>query len=149
MIGGTVDALIGPSARWLAVGTEFDPEFTAPRAARAFLRTVFSVWGCDDEDEVAAVLISEVVTNAIRHTAGKVTLRITLAGDVVRVEASDGAPGPLRALPLDVTADGGRGLFLVEMLARDWGAVDDDYGGKIVWFEVPVHRTAAGRVPAR
>lgn len=136
-----MDAFAGPAARWLAVGTEFDPEPTAPRAARAFLRNVFDVWDCDDEDQVAAVLTSEVVTNAIRHTAGKVALRITLAADIVRVEASDVAPGELRALPVDVTADGGRGLFLVEMLARAWGAVDIDAdGGKIVWFEVPVQR---------
>jgi anti-sigma regulatory factor (Ser/Thr protein kinase) len=136
-----VEALAGPTARWLAVGTEFDPEPTAPRAARAFLKDVLAVWDCDDEDQVAAVLTSEVVTNAIRHTAGKVSLRITLAVDIIRVEATDGEPGPVRALPLDVTADGGRGLFLVEMLARDWGAFDhEDGGGKIVWFELPVRR---------
>jgi anti-sigma regulatory factor (Ser/Thr protein kinase) len=127
-----------PTGRRLAVATEFDPEPTAPRAARTLVRDVLDLWDCRDDDQVAAVLTSEVVTNAIRHTAGRVAVMISLAAGVVRVEAHDGVPGALRAQPLDVTAEDGRGLFLVQQLADAWGAVDTDNGsGKVVWFELP------------
>lgn len=132
-----------PAARWLSVGMELDPGPLAPRVARAFLRDILAVWDCDGDDEVAAVLTSEVVTNAVRFAASQVTLRLVLRGDLLRVEARDDGAGMPHVMPTDVDAVGGRGLLLVQELARAWGA-ESDGGGKVVWFEVPVNRRVSG-----
>lgn len=132
------------AARWLSVGMELDPGPLAPRVARAFLRDILAVWDCDDDDEVAAVLTSEVVTNAVRFAASQVTLRLVLRGDLLRVEARDDGGGMPRVLPTNVDAVSGRGLLLVQELARAWGAESAEGGGKVVWFEVPVNRRVSG-----
>ncbi len=91
--------------------------------------------------EAVVLLTSEVVTNAIRHggpyRAGEdVVVRIGRTGDdAVRVEVQD------RNLTMPARGDGstdapsGRGVLLVEELARSWG-VTPDGTGKVVWFEV-------------
>ncbi|WP_029290311.1 ATP-binding protein [Cellulomonas sp. HZM] len=85
--------------------------------------------------QVVVLLVSEVVTNAVRHARPPVRLLVEVDDERVRVEARDGysAPPVLKhARPQD---DGGRGVWLVDRLASDWGmrAHDD---GKTVWFEV-------------
>ena len=80
-------------------------------------------------------MISEVVTNAVLHGRGKVTLRLHCGPHVVRVEVCDEA----RALPALSTpscqAEGGRGMLIVDTLATTWG-VSLTSTGKSVWFEV-------------
>lgn len=86
--------------------------------------------------DAAELLVSELVGNAIKYAAGRILL-ITVhpAGHGVRVAVTDGS----RALPTPVRAgdedEGGRGLALVEALARTWGAVPLPLG-KRVWFEL-------------
>ncbi len=85
------------------------------------------------------LLVSEVVTNAIRHGGGDeapVRLRILEDGDHVRVEVQDPGAG---FAPPDLDPDperaGGWGLWLVEQLADRWGI--SNRGGTCVWFELP------------
>ncbi|MEU7828643.1 ATP-binding protein [Nonomuraea sp. NPDC049129] len=89
------------------------------------------------------LLLSEVVTNAITHSnaahtvGGQVAVRITRTGATVRVEVIDAgstitAPA-VRAPTLD--DDGGRGLWLVDLLAEEWGFHRDETGGS-VWFRL-------------
>ncbi|WP_237550581.1 ATP-binding protein [Streptomyces sp. MspMP-M5] len=90
--------------------------------------------GAPADPEVAALLTSELVTNALLHTDGGavVTARVT---DRLRVEVRDGAerrPEP-RAPSVDGTS--GRGLMLVRALADAWG-IRPEGGGKCVWFEL-------------
>jgi anti-sigma regulatory factor (Ser/Thr protein kinase) len=85
--------------------------------------------------ETVVLLTSELVSNAIRHGAPPVQLRIDLTHHVVRVEIydSDSAPPVLRnAERADL---GGRGLAIVDLMATRWGTqqVPD---GKFVWFEL-------------
>jgi anti-sigma regulatory factor (Ser/Thr protein kinase) len=109
--------------------------------ARALVRSVLSLWDCDDPDDAGALLTSEIVTNAVRHAAGvlAVQLDLSLQDGVIRVAVEDPASEQpiLRAATPD--AIGGRGLMLVEALAARWGSVPTDRG-KLVWFEFPVHR---------
>lgn len=79
---------------------------------------------------------SELVTNAVLHGEGPVTLRAWLDGARKRVEVSEtgaGSPSPRREHPVD--SEGGRGLHIVEVMASRWG-VTPAQPGKTVWFEV-------------
>ncbi|WP_344914267.1 ATP-binding protein [Streptosporangium oxazolinicum] len=85
------------------------------------------------------LIISELVTNAVRHTAsghpnGTVILMISDAGPMVRVEVIDaGAPTvPMPRQPSE-DADSGRGLFLVDRLSVMWGVRKLYTGGRAVW----------------
>jgi two-component sensor histidine kinase len=78
-------------------------------------------------------VVSELVSNALRHTATVPVIR--LAGDVrrLRIEVSDGSP-VLPRPQLSATV-GGWGLQLVQQLTTAWGA-NPDRGGKVVWCEM-------------
>lgn len=97
-----------------------------------------------------ALLTSEVITNAVRHTRAACTVAVRWTGVRVRVEVTD--MGPERPLPhgRSLEAEGGRGLLLVESLAADWGSVTVS-AGKVVWFEVgaAVADPNAARLTAR
>lgn len=94
----------------------------------------------DDTDldvQTVELLVSELVTNAVLHARTVVILRVDVSPELVRVEVSDGSPREPRLSPYSADAATGRGLRLVENLARRWG-VDQDGRGKTVWFEVGV-----------
>jgi anti-sigma regulatory factor (Ser/Thr protein kinase) len=88
--------------------------------------------------ETLRLLVTELVTNSVRHTDGEsVTLRVAVGKSAVLTEVTDDGPtfdppGTERA----GTDDCGWGLFLVERLSRSWG-VKEDGGSKRVWFELP------------
>ena len=94
---------------------------------------------------VLQLIVSELVTNSIVHTrsgwdGGTVTVALALASDGqrVRVEVTDdGGPELPRVRPVDVGAESGRGLQLVDALAGAWGSDRDPGGGTITWAEVP------------
>ncbi|GES28696.1 hypothetical protein San01_11830 [Streptomyces angustmyceticus] len=104
---------------------------------RRELRQLLSRWaspGDGELAEVATLLTSELVTNALVHAEGGavVTARV---GDRLRVEVRDFVPG--RPEPRAPTTDGtsGRGLMLVRSLADAWGIRTESLG-KSVWFEL-------------
>lgn len=85
--------------------------------------------------EVALLLMSELVTNAIRHGQGAVGLAIKKLPSGLCVEVSDAGPGRPSALRPGPDRLGGRGLLLVERLASQWGVTPSAAGpGKTVWF---------------
>ena len=131
-----------PVSRWLSVGTDLDPGPKAPRAARDFLRDVLAVWDCDDDNSVAALLTSEVVTNAVRYAVSGVSVRLVVTGAVLRVEARDDGDGDPTVVSIGPESESGRGLLLVATLALRWGVQGCADGGKVVWFEVPIRRRA-------
>ena len=112
----------------------------SPSQARAFLGHVLSDWGDSDDDgigELARLLVSELVTNAVFHARSPVEVRVRRARDAIRVEVVDRDPAPpvrLDAEPLSTT---GRGVRLVDELAASWG-MDLRSEGKVVWFELPL-----------
>lgn len=87
----------------------------------------------------AQLLVTEVVTNALRHGAAPVTMKLRVGATGLRVEVrDDGArlPQQRTASALDT---GGRGLQIVDQLATDWGVSRPRAGhGKVVWFEVAI-----------
>ncbi|MEU9604828.1 SpoIIE family protein phosphatase [Streptomyces sp. NPDC048057] len=112
-----------------------DPEDAAPGRARRLARRALTRWGLEELSDAVELLVSEVVTNAVRYAERPVTLRL-LRTDVLRCEVGDDSPQLPRQRKARDTDEGGRGLFLVNRLARRWGATRLS-SGKVVWFELP------------
>ena len=92
--------------------------------------------------ECAALLTSELVTNAVLHAATPLSVTLHVLADRIRIDVADQS----MVVPVvkDYAADAvtGRGLTLFDTLASEWG-VQVAAGGKIVWFELPVDYAAA------
>ncbi|GAA3481477.1 SpoIIE family protein phosphatase [Streptomyces yanii] len=112
-----------------------EPEDSAPGRARRLARRALGRWGLDELSDSVELLVSEVVTNAVRYAERPVTLRL-LRTDILRCEVGDDAPQLPRQRRARDMDEGGRGLFLVNRLARRWGATRLSTG-KVVWFEMP------------
>jgi len=110
-----------------------------PRAAaqaRRHVGAVIEAWQVPVDPDVAVLLTSELVTNAIQHDPGSrepIQLVIAWATNELRVEVHDrsrSAPVPVEAPP---DAEAGRGLMLLASLSKDWG-YRETAGGKAVYF---------------
>ncbi|MFD8910376.1 SpoIIE family protein phosphatase [Streptomyces sp. NPDC059575] len=111
-----------------------DAEDATPGKARRLARAALAEWGLEDLTDSLELLVSEVVTNAVRYTTRPVSVRL-LRTDVLRCEVSDDIPRLPRLCQARATDEGGRGLYLVNKLARRWGATRLS-AGKVVWFEL-------------
>ncbi|MET7316255.1 MULTISPECIES: ATP-binding protein [Streptomyces] len=112
-----------------------------PEARRA-LRELLRHWRQPEESDVAELLTSELVTNALVHTDDDAILTAVVSPHKLRVEVRDfTARGPLPRIPEAGNDTGGRGLVLVESLADAWG-VRPHGVGKSVWFELGDARAA-------
>lgn len=121
---------------------ELVPELRAPRAARTFAAETLAGWDLPtDCVEAAQLVVSELVTNAVRHAPGSpaVTLQLTLTDDCIRVLVSDQGPGDPERIRSDPGSDvRGRGIWIVDAFTERWGTEPDDGGGKTVWGELRV-----------
>jgi GAF domain-containing protein/anti-sigma regulatory factor (Ser/Thr protein kinase) len=97
----------------------------------------------------ALLLVTELVTNAIVHAGTDIELRIEPGDASLRVEVVDRSPGSLPVVRLapSETREGGRGVFLLDALADEWGTRHFS-GGKSVWFHLGPTKAAAA-VPGR
>ncbi|MGW6063155.1 SpoIIE family protein phosphatase [Streptomyces sp. NPDC055189] len=111
-----------------------EPEDATPSRARRLARSALERWGLQELNDSVELLVSEVVTNAVRYASRPVTLRL-LRTDVLRCEVGDDVPQLPRLRQARATDEGGRGLYLVNRLARRWGATRLSTG-KVVWFEL-------------
>jgi anti-sigma regulatory factor (Ser/Thr protein kinase) len=116
-----------------------DPAMVAD--ARGLTGEQLSHWGLPDLTTTAKLLVSELVTNAIRYASGPVRLRL-IRQSVLTCEVADTSNTSPRLRHPRTLDEGGRGLFLVAQLARRWGTryVSD---GKIIWADLDLP------VPAR
>ena len=107
-------------------------------AARRLVSGHATVLGTQQQED-AALLVSELVTNAVVHGVGAISLRIDVEADAVRIEVADEGNVALAPSP-EPGAHGGWGLRLVEQLADDWGVRE---GSTKVWFRLlrPYPRT--------
>lgn len=120
-----------PAQRFLYVSLPVEPQAAAQ--ARHRVREAIAAWGLPADPDTAALLTSELVTNAIRYSDTTVRLLVTGSCSDLRVFVYDGSCD--RPAPLDTTPDAeeGRGLMLVASLATDWGCCRAA-AGKAVYF---------------
>lgn len=109
------------------------PHARSAADARHFVERTLRGWSCPEAVEVTQLLVSELVSNAVRHAGTPIRLVLRMEGGRVQVDVSDGAPGAPRPRLVEADSEAGRGLFLVDQLARDWG-VRPARRGKTVWF---------------
>ena len=99
--------------------------------------TTLTSWGLDVTAWSAAQVVSELATNCTLHARSDFVVRLSLEGESVRVETTDGVPGGLHARHYSSTATTGRGLRIVESLSTAWG-VAPTADGKTVWAVLPL-----------
>ncbi|GGQ17455.1 anti-sigma regulatory factor (Ser/Thr protein kinase) [Actinomadura coerulea] len=107
-------------------------------AARRFSRSVSTASGVGHIADDAEVLVSELVTNAVRHApaaGGALCLRLLRAGARLRIEVHDQSAAVPTARPVDLMEETGRGWFLVAVMADRHGT-EHTASGKAVWCEV-------------
>ncbi|WP_327687953.1 ATP-binding protein [Streptomyces tubercidicus] len=94
-------------------------------------------WGVLSEASLGDVELcaGEVVANAVEHTGATSVVRVSATPSGVRVEVVDTHPQLPSPAPCDAQGESGRGLFLVDALASEWGAHPTGTG-KTVWFEI-------------
>ncbi|MGV9252218.1 ATP-binding protein [Streptomyces sp. NPDC003697] len=131
---GVIDT-VGDCAEWT-----FTEDPGAVRTARAVVRDQLRSWGLDSLGDTAALLVSELVTNALRYATGPIGVRLLRPAGVpavLLVEVSDAQPEPPHERPAGADDERGRGLQLLASASRRWGARPDG-AGKTVWFELAV-----------
>ncbi|MBM9504465.1 ATP-binding SpoIIE family protein phosphatase [Actinacidiphila acididurans] len=113
-----------------------EPQAQTAGRARRLVRQALRRWDLEDQLDAAELLVSEIVTNAVRYAERPITLRL-LRTDVLRCEVGDDAPLLPRMRHAAPEEEGGRGLYLVNRMAQRWGATRLG-AGKVVWFELPL-----------
>jgi anti-sigma regulatory factor (Ser/Thr protein kinase) len=116
----------------LAGGTQ------AVAAARRWIAELLRARLGEEDLRDVCVLVSEVVTNAVRHggagAGDTIVVHVAIGGEVLRVEVCDPGPGfTAPAAPRGRAEGGGNGLLLLQRLSSCWGVAGDD--GTCVWFE--------------
>ncbi len=106
------------------------------RTARALTRERLAAWGLEQLSDLTELLVSELVTNALRVASQRVTLRLMRVGKLL-VEVSDDDHHLPQLRRADEDDEHGRGLALVSNLSRRWGTSRQPVG-KVVWFELPL-----------
>lgn len=135
-------ALAGAVERAMQTARQSLPgEPASARASRQALVSVLDGWATDEIRDAAELLVSEVVTNVVRHAGTDLGVAIAVGPTTVRVEITDRNPDlPVMRSP-EPTDVGGRGMRIVAELASRWG-IDARRSGKSVWFELPRRRSS-------
>ncbi|MFF9114673.1 SpoIIE family protein phosphatase [Streptomyces massasporeus] len=129
-------------ARVQGLPTDSVGDWTLPREprsvgrAREYARAQLLAWDMEPLVDTTELLVSELVTNALRYGEGEIRLRILLDRTLVCEVWDSGLVQPRRRRARD-TDEGGRGLQLVGLLSAAWGSRRTPRG-KTVWFELPL-----------
>jgi phosphoserine phosphatase RsbU/P len=114
-----------------------DQTAASPGRARARVRSFIEEHELCQEPEVALLVLSELVTNAVMHGATPIQVVVTGEAGKLRIDVADGdtrAPRPELCVG-NAEQDGGRGLQIVDALSREWGTTTHEHG-KSVWAEI-------------
>jgi anti-sigma regulatory factor (Ser/Thr protein kinase) len=120
---------------------EFPADPAVVADARDAVARQLASWGLDELAFTTELVVSELVTNAIRYAGGPVGLRL-IRDNVLVCEVTDPSNTQPRLRRARWTDEGGRGLYLVAQVTARWGS---RYGqqGKTIWAEQPISAAAA------
>lgn len=132
------------SARAVLPATE-----RAPLSARRLVSALLIAWGLPEQVEITELLVSELVSNAVRFAgdAGDLELELSTDGAVIRLSVADGSPAPVELKPRRHDGAGNLGLQLVDRVALRWGT-QDYLLGKRVWLQLPAQVSPDPRTDA-
>ena len=114
---------------------EMPPDLLAPSQARAVVRELLDQWGYRDLVDDAALVVSELVANAVEHAGATSVVLVNRGEGGVRIEVRDPGEGTPAPQSPPGTAERGRGLMIVSALASSWG-VQQAERSKTVWVEL-------------
>jgi anti-sigma regulatory factor (Ser/Thr protein kinase) len=138
---GQLDELSIPSVLVGEPQLRLEPEPMSASAARAFVRRHVDAADVDLRDS-AELLASELVTNGVLHARSAMTLGIVARKTCVLIAVSDNSDAVPAERQPSLSAEGGRGIALVAMIARQWGIAQQD-SGKIIWCLIDSEPTGA------
>jgi anti-sigma regulatory factor (Ser/Thr protein kinase) len=123
------------SVRGIEHGRRFEPVPQNVRVAREFVADALKHEGYSGDLDTVLLLVSELVTNAVRHAATPFEIVVDVHDDAVRVAVIDDdvahPPEVRQPRPEDTN---GRGLLIVDQLSAGWGSDEVDDRSKAVWF---------------
>ena len=112
--------------------------------ARRVARAALQDWGLAALGDTVCLLVTELVSNGVRHARTTLELVLSFDGACLRIAVADGDRRPPVTGPRQGLRTGGWGLPLVDALSTEWGT-DIDARGKTVWLEID---TTGARPPA-
>ncbi|MEU8384665.1 ATP-binding protein [Streptosporangium sp. NPDC048865] len=115
---------------------------SVPRARR-LVRDKLAEWEIGDEQDEIALLVSELVTNALCHAWGPIWLAVSYEEGTLRCEVDDANPVLPRVRDADRGDERGRGLQLLDLFSDRWGS-ERTPTGKVSWFELSVPARSDG-----
>ncbi|MFF3734430.1 SpoIIE family protein phosphatase [Streptomyces sp. NPDC002476] len=121
------------------VSWEVPSDPAAVAGVRSRTARLLRSWGLEELEMTTELIVSELVTNAVRYATGPIRLRL-LRQSVLICEVSDTSSTSPRLRHARTTDEGGRGLFLVAQLTRRWGTRYTPEG-KVIWTEQDLPRT--------
>ncbi|PAZ14507.1 ATP-binding protein [Streptomyces sp. SA15] len=144
---------LDPAAVSSAASCALPARYEAVREARQFTRGTLDQWELGDRFDDVCLVVSELVTNALRHALPAGTPRVPEQNPLVRLHLmrwterlvcavrDPSHDSPVAREADDFSAESGRGLFLVDSFSDSWGwhPLAGTLGGKVVWalFRVP------------
>jgi hypothetical protein len=131
----------------LAQTEVLEPDLLAPRHARHYARLACEGVTSQCQADEVALVVSELVTNAMRHARSQINLVLRVSPGEVFVAVQDHRPSLVAAPPnVDPVGEHGRGLVIVAEIASAWGVHSLGDSGKLVWcvIHAPVRQSNAG-----
>ncbi|MEU7755210.1 STAS domain-containing protein [Micromonospora sp. NPDC049101] len=120
----------------LRMRARLEPVAGACRRARELVTDACARWNLPDASGPAALVLSELVGNVVRHAGTPMQVTVTLRRPYLHLAVVDGSRAQARPGETDLRAEGGRGLLLVRELTQRWGSVPAGQG-KAVWAMLP------------
>lgn len=120
----------------LRMRARLEPVSGACRRARELVTEACARWNLPDASGPAALVLSELVGNVVRHAGTPMQVTVTLRRPYLHLAVVDGSSAQAREGGTDLHAEGGRGLLLVRELTQRWGSVPAGQG-KAVWAMLP------------
>lgn len=134
-------AVVESSRRWWL---RLAAEVTAPRAARDLVARACAAGHGERYLELGQLVISELVSNAVRHTGTEIEVEVRLGEDRLWLRVHDLGDGMPAIVSPEERTVGGVGLDLISRVAQSWGVTPDPCGGKDVWCVLPAGDAAIG-----